>query len=235
MNVPECRVTPYAFPAYRPVMPRRGRRSSPSKITRFPNRIAALREARGWSNREALVAASGLSYEVIAKLERGETRLKVDQVRRLADALGVEDTALTAEIDAPDRRVPVVGYVGAGTEVFPFDDFPAGSGLRRVRCPDGLDPLRTVAVQVRGDSMFPLSEGSILFYRKVAEGVPFEAVGQMCIVKLAGDGPMLVKHLRRGYTRGRYNLLSNNAAPREDAEIEWAAPVLVVMQGDAIG
>lgn len=234
MNASESCVTGYAIPAYSRTMPKRGRPPKPETTAPYPNRIADLRgETFGWS-REELAEHSGVTMNVLAKLERGQSRIRIDEGRRIAAALGVSIESLDLGASIEQRKIAVVGYVGAGTEIFPFDDFPKGHGLRRVLPPAGLDPERTVAVEVRGDSMFPLGEGSVLFYRRIGEGVPFEAVNQMCIVKIAGDGPTLVKNLRRGYTRNHYNLLSSNAPPREDVVLEWAAPVLAILSPDLV-
>jgi hypothetical protein len=35
----------------------------------------------------------------------------------------------------------------------------------------------------------------------------------------------MLKQVRRGYTPGKFNLLSVNAVPMEDVALEWASPV----------
>lgn len=55
----------------------------------MPNRIRELRERRGW-NLDQLGVRLGMSGMSVSRLERGETRLKFDDLPRIADALGVE-------------------------------------------------------------------------------------------------------------------------------------------------
>jgi len=116
-----------------------------------------------------------------------------------------------------------IGFVGAGAEILPFDDHSPGS-LEEVEIPPGV-PDDAALVIVRGDSMYPryLENEMLLYVRHMDD--PKEHVGKECVVALA-DGRMLVKTLRRGNTKGVFNLESWNAPPIEAVVIQWAAPVL---------
>lgn len=129
---------------------------------------------------------------------------------------------------ARPRKVPVVGYVGAGQEIFPHDDHAMGGGLEDVEVPGSAWDMPMVAVRIRGDSMHPMRDGWLLFYRRETQGVPEACLNRLCIVKVANDGPTLVKELRRGYRANEYVLLSWSAPPLEDIRLEWAAPVLSI-------
>jgi len=122
----------------------------------------------------------------------------------------------------------VVGYVGAGQAVLSHDDHALGGGLEEVEGPEGVGRDSIVAVRIRGDSMHPMRDGWLLFYRRDQEGVPDDCLNRLCIVKLANDGPILVKELHRGYAPNRYLLASWNAPPIENADLEWAAAVLSI-------
>lgn len=62
-------------------------------------------------------------------------------------------------------------------------------------------------------------------------------IGQMCVVKLAGGGPIMVKWVQEGRRRGRYDLISANpnARPIQDAALEWAAPVRAYIDPELAG
>jgi phage repressor protein C with HTH and peptisase S24 domain len=95
-------------------------------------------------------------------------------------------------------------------------------------CPIGLDPDQTVALEVRGNSMYPvINDGWIVFYTRDHPGVPTESLNQTCVVKVANDGPTLLKHLHldRG-AENRFTLVSFNAPQMDNIEVEWAAPIL---------
>lgn len=51
-------------------------------------RIRALREAQGWSQ-EALAHRVGIDRTYVGSVERGERNVGVDNIWRIADALGV--------------------------------------------------------------------------------------------------------------------------------------------------
>jgi SOS-response transcriptional repressor LexA len=196
------------------------------------SRIKEFRQKRDWSMAKlAAEAVPPTTAPQIQKLERGERRMTFDWARRLAPALGIEPE----ELMSPSQKVPVVGRVGAGAEVLPIDDHAKGDGLYDVECPRGLNAKDTVAVEVVGDSMEPmLSSGWVLFYDRSPEPTPSAVVGRLCVVKLE-DGRVLVKQVKRGPERGRFNLLSLNAPIIEDVALEWAAPVKAMLPADLVG
>lgn len=128
----------------------------------------------------------------------------------------------------PAATVAVVGYVGAGQEVLAYDDYALGGGLEEVGAPEGDGETPMVAVRVRGDSMHPMRDGWLLFYRREDHGVQDDCLNRLCIVKVADEGPILVKELRRGYRRNHFVLSSWSAPPMEDIRLDWAAPVLSI-------
>lgn len=117
-----------------------------------------------------------------------------------------------------ERTVRLAGYVGAGQEVYQFDEDGAGF----VEAPPGANS-ETEAVEVRGESMLPLYEdGTILYYSKQLS--PDSMVGRRCIVRLE-DERVLVKSLQRGSDRGLWTLVSLNAPDIKDVGVQWAAPI----------
>jgi transcriptional regulator with XRE-family HTH domain len=214
--------------------------SKPAKIiamgTRTPkrqkassnNRLRARRLALGLTLEEVAERAH-MSLITVQRKETGERQLRVHELEALAVALECEPEDLL-----PDsaRTVPVVGRVGAGARVYPFDDHVPGDGLYEVKCPPGMDPKKTVAVEVEGDSMWPIDSGWVLFYSRAEEAVASQVIGKMCVVRVAGDGLTLVKRVARGSKPGLFTLRSTNAADIEDVALEWAAPVRVYMAPD---
>lgn len=188
------------------------------------NRIKILRQRKGWSQAD-LADAVGSDQATIARLERGDRRLSLPWMDKISAALDCRPQDLL-----PAATVPVVGYVGAGAEVYPVDDHAPGDGLDEVDAPPGAGP-DAVAVIVRGDSQYPmLFDGDVLIYwNHLAD--PGEARGRLCVVHLA-DGRTLVKNLQRGTETGCFTLTSVNAPPIENVEISWAARVQHVDQRD---
>ncbi len=196
-------------------------------------RIRALRKSLGLSQ-ASFASRVGVDQSNVSRWESGAPPDDTHIVR-LAALAGQHPAAFRygrlPETDSeapPSHRVSVVGYVGAGQEIFALDDHALGAGLEEVEAPEGVGRDTMVAVRVRGESMHPLRDGWLLFYRRDQHGVPEACLNRLCIVKLADDGPVLVKELHRGYREGHFVLSNWNAPPIEDVRVDWAAPVLSI-------
>jgi phage repressor protein C with HTH and peptisase S24 domain len=118
-------------------------------------------------------------------------------------------------------KVPVVGYVGAGSAAHLYD--VAQPDLDEVGGPaDAAED--TVAVEIRGDSLGPFFNRWYVFYDDVHRPMTADLIGQLCVVGLT-DGRVLVKQVQRGRAEGLYNLHSATEKPIADVKIEWAARV----------
>jgi transcriptional regulator with XRE-family HTH domain len=198
-------------------------------------RIRSLRKSLGLSQ-ASFARRVGVDQSNVSRWERGAPPDDAHIVR-LAELAGQHPAAFRygrlpgtgpEALSLPPHIVSVVGYVGAGQEIFALDDHALGASLEEVEAPEGVGRDTMVAVRVRGESMHPLRNGWLLFYRRDQHGVPDACLNRLCIVKLAGDGPILVKELRRGYRTGHFVLSSWNAPPLEDVRLDWAAPVLSI-------
>lgn len=151
--------------------------------------------------------------------DRSPSRLKAKQY---AKAYRVRWEWLLEGDGAPTTKtgtVPVEGYVGAGAAFHPFDETDRAFDP----APAAVEP-NSAALIVRGTSMYPrYYDGEMIYYTKELRD-PAELIGRECVIKVKG-GAIYVKTIRRGATRGRFNLESYNAPLLEDQQVEWAAPV----------
>lgn len=176
-------------------------------------KVRAILDLPDWKQErlaaELAVAQSSVHRWLNGAEPRGDKR---DQINELYDRL-------IGDGDGPvEKSVLLNGFVGAGQEVYQFDEGGAGY----VEAPPGAGP-ETEAVEVRGNSMFPLYEdGTILYYSKQLP--PDSMVGRRCVVRLE-DQRVLVKSIRRGSERGLFTLVSLNAPDIEDVAVQWAAPI----------
>ena len=197
-----------------------------------------ISEARDWAGKTQQEVADhfAISREAVSQWESDDTRPRSAKLSELTRFLGVHPAWLldgsgpmsgnASLAPASLATVPVVGQIGEGAVIFPHDDHSLGQGVDEVPAHMRVEGDDFVAVRIKGDSMLPMKEGWLLFFRKSHSGVPAECRDQLCVIKIANDGPMMVKELRWTKTPGRYNLLSWKADPIEDVALDWAAKVV---------
>lgn len=180
------------------------------------NNLKTLRLRQGWTHQQA-ADAMHVSRSQFIKLERGDRRLTADYIASAAEAFSVAE----AVILAPAATVPVVGFVGAGSEAHyyaeaqgPFDEVPMPVG----------GTADTVAVEIRGDSLGSMFNTWLVYYDQVRTPPTPELLRELCVVGLV-DGRVLVKQLLPGSRPRHFHLLSQTEGLIEDVELEWAAKV----------
>ncbi|WP_234028963.1 S24 family peptidase [Aurantiacibacter spongiae] len=163
----------------------------------------------------------GKNRTLVKDLLEKSKDIQIGTLSKLSSAL---DVPLADLLAAP--RVSVVGYIGAGGEII-FEDMGHEDSVLR---PPGISGT-LIALIVRGSSMLPrYREGDIIYIQREHDGVLPEYVGEDCAVRLS-TGETYIKQLIKGSEEGRFTLLSLNAPPIENVEIEWATIVRFVLPG----
>ena len=118
-------------------------------------------------------------------------------------------------------RVPLVGYIGAGSEAHFFDSYTQGDGLDEIEIPIDV-PNTAVAVTVRGTSMFPAyMDGDVIVYSDQRRDI--DTFLRRRVICRLEDGRTMIKVVTPGAQHGLYTLISFNAEPIEDVALEWVA------------
>lgn len=180
-----------------------------------------------------LIRDAGLTQEALARL----VDTSQPQINRLAN----EKRGLSREwaiklaphlkVSANDLMfggltVPVVGNVGAGSETHFYGQADANLGFARFP-PGGSE--RTVAVEVRGDSLGGAFSGWLIYYDERRDPPTDDLLGALCVVGLS-SGQVLVKTLMRGRLLGHWDLFAGvSGAPLTDQVVEWAARVTAIL------
>lgn len=179
--------------------------------------------------RKDLAAVLGVDPSAITQMIAGRREVRVAEVPKMARALNLADPEIWSLLEATQgetaapQLLPVVGYVGAGAEVVPFDDHAMGDGIDKIEAPPGAS-ADAVAVLVRGSSMEPVyREGDVIVYERRADDLA-ALLNRECVVAL-DDGRVYIKQLLRGSAAGLWTLVSWNAPPIADVRIVWAAPI----------
>lgn len=192
---------------------RRGRKAK--TVVKTP--LALALEEREMSMAE-LARLSKTAPQQIDRLVKGQRKMTKDWAQKLGPHVGKTPN----ELIFGSESVSVVGKVGAGAEVRPYDDYAQGAGLDEIQRPHGITGS-VVALIVEGDSMFPrYKNGEYLLHGERRS--PADLIGQECVVWLA-DGRVLVKELLRG-ADGLFSLYSHNAPLIENVAVDGASPVL---------
>lgn len=200
------------------------------KIAHMDSTIEAQRELLRLMMRETdldltgLARKAGLAPSTLTRFMNNDEIGHALSARTLARLNGATGVAVPVPSASSEARVPVLGYVGAGEQIFPFKEDELNGPLEHVPTPPGGDGDLAAWI-VRGASMVPAFwDGDILYNTRPATFDRAECLYKQCVLRLVG-GQMLVKHILPGSTPTTFTLMSFNAAPMLEAEIEWAAPV----------
>lgn len=213
-----ARISPIGGLSSRPKIPYRGTAWSPAVCDGVPmgNNLRGLRQSRRWTIQQA-ADAMGMSRSGYQKLERAERQLTTATIDRATAVFSVTYNDVIGS-----QTVEIIGYVGAGFEAHFYER--SAQSFVEVEAPPGASN-RTVAVEVRGDSMRGTAdEGSILYYDDEPDIVTPDMYGRLCIVWTA-DGRVLVKKPRPGSGDGLFHLESTNADTMFDVVISGASKV----------
>jgi transcriptional regulator with XRE-family HTH domain len=184
------------------------------------NRLKELRNKRGWTQQQA-ADAFNMSRGGYIKIEDGERRLELKRIRQAAEIYGISE----AEVVSARSNVPLIGYVGAGSEMHYYGN---GDPLHdEAAMPPGGNE-NTVAVEVRGDSLGAIFNRWLVYYDRVHTPPTPDMLRRLCVVGLQDDR-VLVKLLLPGTRPGRFHLVSQTEGIIEDAQVKWAAVVRAIM------
>lgn len=170
---------------------------------------------------KGLSVKAGLDPSTVhAYLARGRAPT-VEHFLAISKAAGISPGWLLEGDERADIGVPVVGIVSAGEGWHPVDDPQIGQVTFEL---SGYD---TIALEVRGDSMFPVyrDRDYLICHRQHGANAD-NLIGRDCVLRLA-DGRCFVKILNRGSMPGRFTLRSYNASVPDvqDVALSWVAPV----------
>jgi len=203
--------------------------------TRQDQQAARLREtriARGFKTAKDAATRFGFNYNTYSQHERGLVGMS-RAARDYARAFKVsEGWLLTGEGDSSISSVPIMGYLGAGSEVEPEYEQVPPEGLDQIDVPFPL-PAEMIAFTVRGNSMMPVfKDGHVIVVYKDQTKPLDRFYGEEAAVRTS-DGRRFIKTIMRGQN-GTVNLLSWNAAPIENVHLEWIGEIFGVFPRSAL-
>jgi phage repressor protein C with HTH and peptisase S24 domain len=196
-------------------------------------RLIEAREKRGFLTAKAAADYFGWNYSSYSQHERGLRGIK-KMAGTYAKAFHVTEAwLLTGEGSDKSRVVPVMGYVGAGAEIYPeFEQAPA-DGIAEVELPFSV-PDDLIGLEIRGDSMLPrYDDGDVILVHREQQRPTEAFLGEEAAVR-TGDGRRFLKRLMRGFEPGFYNLESWNARLIEAVHVEWVGEIYLTVRSGQI-
>jgi hypothetical protein len=167
------------------------------------------------------------SPDVVSKIRHGIRGVKASElaiIEHFFDDLA--PTRLSGNM-AGHGGIRVVGYVGAGGAEHRYD--LQERDLDLVSPPLGATD-KTVAVEIRGDSLGPALDHWLAFYDDVRAPITDDLIGHLCVVGLE-DGRVLIKKLVRGKLPGTFDLVPACGETIRNAKVAWGARVKSLSPG----
>lgn len=196
--------------------------STQSSRLKWARETSKLGSARGVAGDRGWVVPTYITHENGTRLKKG---LSEDDARKYARAFRVDVGWLMTGVGEPRRKpdqlgdgeAMIMGRIGAGARVL-VEDGETGWPV------DGI-PAEIASTcelyEVEGDSMLPLFRDRDVLAISRSYTSPARLVGRLALVRLEG-GERLIKEISRGSETGLFNLVSLNASPISDVEIESA-------------
>jgi transcriptional regulator with XRE-family HTH domain len=197
----------------------------------------SAQQIRLWRKRrkmtlETLAARLGTSAGHLHKWETDKVAVNVD---RLCDIARILEIGLNDLLLDPTRFncTPVIGVLDHFGSVEIVEDFASGQPMKFVDAPDGIDVKSGAAIEVAGDALQPIPNGWLVYFNRVYGnshygGISNEAVGGLCVAKIADAPQMIVRRIGEGSKPPLYNLFSPHTTEILDITLDWAAPVICI-------
>ncbi len=183
-------------------------------------RIALARKNKGWSQTR-LAEAVNQAQTTISSWERGRTEPSRNDVRRIAQVLGID----VAQLEV--GSILILSNLSKPAGQIVFRDLVLGIALKNAnqRPEDAGEHALPVGLMIGDGAVARKFSGWTAFHdpRRYAPSPKF--FGKLCVVGLE-DGTVYVKWLEKSAYAGLFHLTSEVDSPLLDQRVIWLSPVL---------
>jgi DNA-binding Xre family transcriptional regulator len=183
----------------------------------FTDRLAERRLSQ-----RQLAKLMGMDSAAVSLMFRGKRKMTLEEAAQLAVLMQSSTQEVLEAAGVPmnsARLVPVIGVEQVdGTVVL----HPEGTH-DMVEAPPNL-PSDAVAIQVRTAGTERSMFDGWLMYLSERQHTPDKAIDTMALIAMKSDG-LKIRHVKRGYKRGTYNISDHRGRTQQNVELAWASPV----------
>jgi len=192
-------------------------------MTSIEQKLRAIMRATGWKQAR-LAEELGVTQATVSRWFSGS---EPEGQRRDAINDLYDKTLDHAPKEMGGSVVPLMGYIGAGSEIMPeFEQVPP-EGLDQIHVPFPL-PAEMIALEVRGESMLPVyKDGHVLIVYREQKRPLTAFYGEEAAVRTS-DGRRFLKTIMKG-AGNTVTLMSFNAAPIEGVVLEWIGEIFAAI------
>ena len=185
-----------------------------------PNRIREIREAHGLSGIQ-LAKLAETSVQQIYRLEMGDRKLTLQWMKRIADALKVNEYELLGESRPDVTTALVLGLLHN------FDDIAPLESPRAITGPT--EAFSFIAVEVpEGSLQTRYRKGDVLFARETLSSSIDDILDCECLVREAADRRYRLKVVLRRLEGSTLEVCNPGAYERSIGQFSWVSPILWV-------
>lgn len=179
-------------------------------------------------SQRGLAKLMGIDQAAVSLMLRGKRRITLEEAAQLAVLLDASTTEVLERAGMPvygEPKCQLVGSLNAQHEVVMHGEGAHDS----VDTPPGV-PKNCIALQARTANSDQEQIDGWLYFVDGEKAAPASCIGDLAMVAVKGNGIKLA-HVKRGYRRGAYNLLTQRGELMTNAEVAWASRVLWIKTG----
>lgn len=170
-----------------------------------------------------------LDPSAVSRMLSGDRKMELREAAIIAKFLGHSVTTIMEQAGIPLSQISpketgmmrVFGTVNAKGDVSMVVPHEAPY----VTAPANI-PNHGIALRYMTDgTAFEYANGWVLYYEPLTD-IPLDAIGRLCVVKVAGESDFAVRVIKRGLERGKYKLFTPWGEDAGTAVVENASPIL---------
>jgi transcriptional regulator with XRE-family HTH domain len=174
-------------------------------------------------SQRGLARLMGMDAGAVSLTLNGKRKMTLEEAAQIAVLLDAttQEVLKAAGVDVRSKdKVKVVGFMKGGGEVI-----SQAKGLHETTEGHSTLPPDTIAIQCRTHGSAVEHMDGWMIFISGSHVQPTTVIGMTALVAVKGNG-QLIGYVKRGYTKGAYNVAGLCGEIHSNVELAWAAPVV---------